>query len=82
MLEPGDTVLFFSDGVIEARSADGEHFGTDRLGDLLARAPYDERPAETARRLMHALLHHTHRELQDDATLLLLRWAGPSNPDR
>ena len=81
-LEPGDSVLFFSDGVTEARSAGGEEFGTDRLGDLLARTPYDESAAETARRLMHALLDHSARHLRDDATLLLLRWAGPKNLDQ
>ncbi|MDQ4070675.1 MAG: serine/threonine-protein phosphatase [Actinomycetota bacterium] len=29
MLEPADRVLFLTDGVVEARSADGEFFGVD-----------------------------------------------------
>src|SRR4029079_9323438 len=32
-LEPGDRVLFFTDGVVEARSAAGEFFGVSRLVD-------------------------------------------------
>ncbi len=35
-LTPGDLVLFYSDGVTEARR-DGEEFGTDRLAALVAR---------------------------------------------
>lgn len=36
-LEPNDSVLLFSDGITEARSADGEIFGQDRLAEGLAR---------------------------------------------
>jgi hypothetical protein len=82
VLEPGDSVLFFSDGAIEARSADRAQFGVDRLGDLLARVPDDERPPETVRRLMQAVLQHSDRRLRDDATLLLVRWAGPREAGR
>ena len=39
-LEPGDLVLLFSDGVIEARR-DGEQLGTERLAQVLADAPSD-----------------------------------------
>lgn len=38
-LEPGDRVLLYTDGVIEARSPDGELFGRDRLVDLATRTP-------------------------------------------
>lgn len=35
-LAPGDTVLFFTDGLVEAHNAAGELFGFDRLDALLA----------------------------------------------
>jgi hypothetical protein len=77
-LEPGDLVLFFTDGVIEARSATGDQFGRDRLADLLQRAASaGQTPAETVRRLAHAVLDHQEGVLQDDGTLLLLAWHGP-----
>jgi hypothetical protein len=77
-LEPADTVLFFTDGVIEARSPDGQQFGRERLADLLVRAAAaGETLAETARKLCHAVLEHQQGRLQDDATFLLLRWLGP-----
>ncbi len=34
-LEPGDTVLFVSDAVVENRNIEGQLYGTDRLGELL-----------------------------------------------
>ncbi|HVE46021.1 MAG TPA: GAF domain-containing SpoIIE family protein phosphatase [Acidimicrobiales bacterium] len=78
-LEPGDLVLFFTDGVVEARSPDGEQFGRERLGDLMERAAAAaQKPAETMRLLGHAVLDHQNGMLQDDATLLLLAWQGPS----
>lgn len=74
-LEPGDRILFFSDGTIEARSPEGELFGRARLGDLLERAVASGLPpSEVVRRLMRAMLDHQQDVLQDDATLLMLEW--------
>jgi serine phosphatase RsbU (regulator of sigma subunit) len=77
MLEPADQVLFFTDGVIEARSAEGEFFGVDRLVDMVSRTSASATPApETMRRLMHAILDHQEGELQDDATIVVVEWRG------
>ena len=82
-LEPGDLVLFFTDGVIEARSSEGEEFGRDRLADLVVRAAAAQQtPAETLRRLAHAVLDPQEGVLQDDGTLLLVVWHGPPAPMR
>ena len=78
MLEPADQVLFFTDGVVEARSADGEFFGVDRLVDMVTRTSAAATPApETMRRLLHAILDHQDGELQDDATIVVVEWRGP-----
>lgn len=77
-LEPGDAVLFLTDGVIEARSPDGELFGRSRLARLWLQAKEEgDVPAETLRRLCHSVLDHQRGRLQDDATLLLVVWSGP-----
>jgi serine/threonine protein phosphatase PrpC len=74
-LEPGDRVLLYTDGVLEARSPDGEFFGEQRLIDLLGRHFAAGLPApETLRRVIHALLEHQQGRLTDDATMLLLEW--------
>ena len=78
-LEPGDRILMLSDGVIEARSAAGEFFGTERLVDVLVREESRQQPPpETLRRLIVAVLDHQQGTLQDDATLLMVEWAGDS----
>jgi serine phosphatase RsbU (regulator of sigma subunit) len=78
-LHPGDRVLFYTDGVIESRSPDGERFGVDRLADLLVRTALDEtNAAETVRRLAGASVAHHADEQRDDATLLLVEYRGPA----
>jgi sigma-B regulation protein RsbU (phosphoserine phosphatase) len=78
-LGPGDVMLLFSDGVIEAADGEGRRFGLDRLRALLVanreRSPQDVRTA-----LMNAVLGWAARP-QDDVTLLVVRchavyWAG------
>lgn len=76
-LEPGDQVVFFTDGVTEARSPDGAFFGSDRLADLVSRASAGGNPPpETLRRLVHSILDHQAGDLQDDATAVLVEWKG------
>jgi serine phosphatase RsbU (regulator of sigma subunit) len=74
-LQPGDKVLFYSDGVVEARPRGGDQYGFDRLvddveeflgGGLLV--------AEILRRLVRRLRDHRGGELEDDATLVFLEW--------
>jgi serine phosphatase RsbU (regulator of sigma subunit) len=76
-LEPGDAVLLYTDGVVEARTPDGEFFGLERLTDLLEREAASGEPAdEILRRLVQAVLEHQAADLRDDATLMLVRWKG------
>jgi phosphoserine phosphatase RsbU/P len=75
VLQPGDRLLTYTDGIIEARADTGEFFGVDRLIEFVTRALADRLPApETMRRLVHAILAHQHEQLQDDATAALLEW--------
>jgi serine phosphatase RsbU (regulator of sigma subunit) len=76
-LEPGDHVLFYTDGVVEARNDAGEFFGQRRLVDFVTRTLADQvPPPETMRRLVRAILEYQHERLQDDATSVLIEWAG------
>ena len=77
-LQPGDRVLFYTDGVIESRSPDGDVFGVERLADLMVRASVDGTPPpESVRRLAATVLDHNGRTLRDDATLFMLEYHGP-----
>ena len=80
-LEPGDVVLLYTDGVVEARSPDKGEFGVERLRDMVAReANSGQLPSEMLRRLIHSCLEWQQDRLRDDATLLLFEWGAPGLP--
>jgi serine phosphatase RsbU (regulator of sigma subunit) len=76
-LEPGDRVLLYTDGIVEARDPDKQEFGLHRFVDFIIRREADGLAApETLRRLVHGILAHHAGRLDDDATVLLLEWHG------
>jgi serine phosphatase RsbU (regulator of sigma subunit) len=81
-LQAGDRVLFFTDGVVEQKAADGDQVGFDRLADHVERqSAAGAGVAETIRRLATGLLK-PEQGLRDDATLLLVEWKGRSKDAR
>ena len=76
-LEPGDSLLFYTDGAIEGRMAKG--FGLERLTDLVGQTASDQlSPEEIVRQVGRAILEHHRHRLDDDATLLIVQWTGPA----
>jgi serine phosphatase RsbU (regulator of sigma subunit) len=74
-LEPRDSVLLFSDGIIEARAPSGEFFGTEGLSDHLVRSTATGvLQPEALRRLVGRLMEFRAGALRDDATLLFVTW--------
>ena len=74
-LQPGDRLLLLTDGVDEARNADGEFFGRERLAEFAAKEAGSGLPTpEAMRRLQQAVLRHQVGRLQDDATMLFVEW--------
>lgn len=67
--EPGDQVLFYTDGVIEARNGAGEFYPLSARAHLLNGAD----PQLSLDALRADLLRHVGRPLGDDAAMLLLR---------
>jgi serine phosphatase RsbU (regulator of sigma subunit) len=79
-LQPGDGVLIYTDGVVEARTPSGEFFGEERLRDLFSREhAAGGTPQEVVRRLVRTTLEHSEDHLRDDASMLYIRWDGPNS---
>jgi serine phosphatase RsbU (regulator of sigma subunit) len=78
-LEPGDRLLLFTDGIVEARSPAGELFGEERLIELVRKATASGySAAEAMRRLKLEILRHQNGSLNDDATILSIEWRSPN----
>jgi serine phosphatase RsbU (regulator of sigma subunit) len=72
-LQPGDRILFVTDGVLDRNSA---HVDVPAvLGRTL-----DHHPREVVRELSDAVIAATGGDLKDDSTVLCLDWRGPGHP--
>ena len=71
-LEPGDLLLFFTDGLTEAENTTGEPFGEDRLIDA-ARAVLDLRCADIVEHIHKTIVDFSCDKLTDDFTVVALK---------
>ncbi len=80
-IQPGDTVAFYTDGVTESLSPDGELYGEERLLNALEAAPAGN-AAALIDYLRHQLNDFRHgAPPSDDMTIVLLHYQGdPKDP--
>ena len=69
-LEPGDRLMFLTDGMLERNAAERRHRGA---WSTAARSMH---PREAVQHLVQAILEATGGELKDDATAMCLDWHG------
>lgn len=75
VLQPGDLLLMYTDGVTEAQNPSGQFYGETGLTSLLQRTgtqPVDE----ICRAIFEEVNEYRHHEGQDDVTLVALRRAS------
>ncbi len=76
-LDPGDTLITFSDGVTEAWDAEGAEFGDERILKCLHASPRDIEPSELVQQVLAGVREFTVGEPQgDDITVLVVRYRG------
>jgi serine phosphatase RsbU (regulator of sigma subunit) len=72
----GDQMLFYTDGVSEARDSSGAFYQVSQCGPLLAAAD----PEVALDRLRDDVIRHVGHALEDDAAMLLIRCAPSDVP--
>ena len=78
-LEPGDTVILYTDGVTEAMNAEGEQYGLDDLREMFSGAPPGS--SEGATKAVFGAVHRFAQDTpqSDDITCLAMRSGGIGN---
>ncbi|MEM1329001.1 MAG: PP2C family protein-serine/threonine phosphatase [Planctomycetota bacterium] len=79
-LEPGQSIVMFTDGPIETRGEDGRLLGLDGLGSIVGRVCDAEREPERA---VRAIMSEVERvgPADDDRTVLIMTRSGAAGPD-
>jgi hypothetical protein len=76
-LQPGDRVILYTDGFLEAKTPDGEVFGEHRFGDALLRLEGLE-PEALIQQMVEDVERFAAGKLDDDLTMLVVEWLGAS----
>jgi len=71
LLQPGDRLLVYTDGLIEARAADGRRFDVEELDESAALLLSPSSLDDAVDRLLDIVLDHAGGELDDDLALVL-----------
>ena len=73
ILEPGDLLVAYTDGIVEPENVYGEQFGEERFQEVLLKYAKDD-STELIARTMEAVVEWTGAgELQDDMTMVVAR---------
>jgi phosphoserine phosphatase RsbU/P len=79
VLEPGDKLVLYTDGLTEASNSNGDFFGSRRLRDLAAAAPPEAGATDMYHAIREALEQFTGCAPQnDDVTLLVIEYRPAS----
>lgn len=79
-LRAGDLVVWYTDGVIEAKDPAGEPYGDRRLQRMLRKLDRNQLTASAVHTVIHAAVaaHRGSRPRGDDETLVVAQWAPSS----
>ena len=75
-LDPGDVLVLFTDGLVEAENAAGEELGDGALAEVVRRHPQADADALFEALLVEAFHHLGEGRFRDDVTLLVIKRMG------
>lgn len=77
-LDPGDTILMYTDGILEEVGDNDEEFGLERVQNTLTEQQEND-PDQLCNALVDRVCSfNQHHQLNDDVCLLAFRWNAPS----
>lgn len=79
-VQAGDTLILFTDGVIEARPSSGDQFMVDRLVSLVGEHP-EAGAAELSQLVLDEVVLHCGGRCPDDATIAVVRVRNGAVPE-
>ena len=82
-LNPGETLVLYSDGITEAATANGEEFGESRLEEVV-KAHCGKPLAEIQAQVLQAVRRWSGSSPEDDMTLMFVRatdWKQEASPN-
>lgn len=71
--QPGDMIFLHTDGITEARDEKGEEYGFERFKENIGEHIH-ETSDEIAQSIIHSVKEFTHSEMEDDYTILIIRF--------
>lgn len=72
-LAPGDKIILYTDGIVEARNSKGELFGEKRFFDILAQNA-NLPPRKLCEIIHHEILAHIGERQEDDITMVIAQY--------
>ena len=80
-LEPGDSLLLFSDGAFEIHNVQDELLGVDGLARILQSLSYPQTPLNMGALAKELLKFSNDIRLQDDIAIIEMRFLGQQESD-
>ncbi len=76
-IKKGDTLIFLTDGTIEARNPEGEEFGWKRFEKCLSQLPSNSLPKEIVTSVLDEINHFSGSfAIPDDVTMMAVKYKG------
>lgn len=80
-MQPGQSLMLFSDGITETADTDGNLLDEKGLSDWIEKSAHLDAPDMLGALMTHLQAFGNQAEFADDISAIVFRWDGPDTPD-